>query len=199
MVRASVSAIAVGLFASTTLADLTSMQGVGIVASGAFTGPGLAANAWNIRFEFDGDLNASATFGDFGVWSFTVSNGSQSWHAGGEGSVGGRWTTNLNSRIFTIDLSDAGSTTSGSLAPAPSSVSIVYTAIKSGGSWGTLGAALQGSQGNTYDASRGGFVVRTGTTGSPDAGLITSGYAVPAPGAAALVACAGLIVQRRRS
>ena len=66
MVRASVSAIAIGLFASASLADLTSLQGVGIVASGAFTGAGLAPNAWNIRFEFDGDLNASATFGEIG-------------------------------------------------------------------------------------------------------------------------------------
>lgn len=198
MVRAPISALAVGLFASMSLAEVTSLQGVGIVASGSFTGPGLSAEAWNIRFEFDGDLNASATMGEFGAWNFSVSNGSQSWFTSGEGSVGGRWTTSANSRIFTIDLSDATSNAGGSLAPAPSSVSIVYTAVRTGSTWSTLGAALQRSQGPSYDPSRGGFVVRTGSTGSPDAGLITSGYAVPAPGAAALVACAGLIAQRRR-
>lgn len=199
MLRAAVPAFAAMAFASASLADLTSMQGVGMSASGAFTAPGLAPDAWNIRFEFDGDLGASATVGEFGAWTFSISNGSQTWFASGESSIAGRWSSYQGSRIYTIDLAQADSTTSsGSLMPAPSSISIVYTAVKTGGIWSSLGDALQRSQGPSYDALRGGFVIRTGTLGSPDAGMITSGFTVPGPGALALVGCAAALARRRR-
>ncbi|MFM7808856.1 MAG: hypothetical protein ACKPEA_13175 [Planctomycetota bacterium] len=199
MVRSAVPAIVAFAFASASFAGVTSMQGTGIVADGAYAASGLLPNAWSITFDFDGDLNASSTIGEFGAWSFSLSNGAQRWSASGDGSVGGRWTTNQGARIFTIDLADAGSTGAGStLAPAPTSVSIVYSAVRVGGVWSTLGQALQRSQTATFDALRGGFIVRTGTIGGPDLGTITSGYAVPAPGAAALVAAAGLLARRRR-
>ena len=199
MLRAAVPAFAALAFASVSLADLTSMQGVGIAASGSFTGPGLAPDAWNINFVFDGDLSASSTIGEFGNWTMSISNGSQSWIASGESSIAGRWSLNQGSRIYTIDLAQAGSvSSSGSLMPVPTSISIVYTAVKVGGAWCSLGESLQRSQGSSYDPLRGGFVVRTGVTGSPDAGLITSGFTVPAPGALALVGCAGLLARRRR-
>lgn len=199
MVRTCVPTIAACMLASSSLAALTSMQGVGIVADGAYRNAGLIPDAWSITFAFDGDLTASATDGEFGAWSFSLSNGSQRWSASGDGAVGGRWTASQGARIFTIDLAQAGAGRSGStLAPAPTSVSIVYSAVKVGGTWCSLGEALERSQSATFDAMRGGFVVRTGVTGSADAGTILSGYAVPAPGAAALVACAGLLTRRRR-
>lgn len=199
MVRAAVPALAVSVFASASLAGVTSMQGVGIVAEGAYRANGLAPSAWSITFDFDGDLGASSTVGEFGAWSFSLSNGSQRWLASGDGSVGGRWTTNQGARIFTIDLADAGSGSAGStLAPAPTSVSIVYSAVKIAGVWCTLGEALQRSQTPTFDALKGGFIVRTGAADGPDLGTIVSGYAVPAPGAAALGAAAGLLARRRR-
>ena len=199
MVRAAIPAIAVCMLSSASLAGITSMRGVGITAEGAYQNAGLAPNAWSISFDFDGDLNASSTVGEFGAWSFSLSNGSQRWSASGDGAVGGRWTTSQGARIFTIDLAQAGAGSTGStLAPAPTSVSIIYSAVKVGGVWSTLGEALQRSQSTTFDALRGGFIVRTGSEGSPDLGVITSGYAVPAPGAAALVACAGALARRRR-
>lgn len=199
MVRAAVPAFVAFALTSASLAGLTSMQGTGIVADGAYAASGLLPNAWSIRFSFDGDLNASSTIGEFGAWSFSLTNGSQTWSASGDGSVGGRWTTNQGARIFTIDLADASSSSAGStLAPAPTSVSIVYSAVRIGGVWSTLGEALMRSQTTTFDALKGGFVVRTGVMGGSDAGTITSGYTVPAPGAAALVAAAGLLARRRR-
>lgn len=200
MVRFAVPAIVACSFATLSLAGVTSMQGVGIVAQGAYSASGLAPDAWAITFDFDGDLSASSTVGEFGAWSFSLSNGSQSWSASGDGAVGGRWTTNQGSRIFTIDLAQAGAGSAGStLAPAPTSVSIIYSAVKVGGVWSTLGEALQRSQSTTFDAMRGGFIVRTGVGGGPDLGTIVSGYTVPAPGAAVLTACAGLLTRRRRT
>lgn len=199
MVRAAVPALVALAFASASLAGITSMQGTGIVADGAYVSSGLRPDAWSITFEFDGDLSASSTVGEFGAWSFSLTNGSQRWSASGDGSVGGRWTTNQGARIFTIDLADAGSAGAGStLAPAPTSVSIVYSAVRVGGVWSTLGEALQRSQTPTFDALRGGFVVRTSVGGGPDTGTITSGYAVPAPGPAALMGLAALAARRRR-
>ncbi len=200
MLRAIVPAFAALAVASATLADMTSMQGVGISASGAFTAPGLAPDAWTIRFEFDGDAAASSTIGEFGNWTFSLSNGSQTWLASGESSIAGRWSSYQGSRIYTIDLAQAGdASSSGSLVPSPSSISIVYTAVKTGGAWCSLADALQRSQGSSYDPLRGGFVIRTGTTGSPDAGTITSGFTVPAPGALALVGCAAVLARRRKA
>jgi hypothetical protein len=199
MVRFAVPAVAACAFASASLAGVTALQGVGIVADGAYRSSGLLPDAWTITFAFDGDLTASATDSEFGAWSFTLSNGSQRWATSGDGAVGGRWTTNQGARIFTIDLAQAGSGASGStLAPAPTSVSIVYSAVKVGGAWCSLGEALQRSQTPTFDAMKGGFIVRTGVGAGPDLGTITSGFAVPAPGAAALAGCAGALARRRR-
>jgi hypothetical protein len=76
----------------------------------------------------------------------------------------------------------------------------VYTATRASGSWGTLGAALNASQGTTFDAARGGFLIKTGAEGTSGAGSISTGYsfAVPAPGAAALLGMAGLLARSRR-
>lgn len=201
MVRAAHSACFLSLSVATaSLAGLTSMQGTGIVADGVYLGTGLAPIAWSIRFAFDGDLSASATDGEFGAWSFTLRNGAQEWTAAGDGAIGGRWTSSNGARVFTIDLAQASSGSSGNtLAPAPTSVSIVYSAVRVGGVWSSLGEALARSQGSTFDALRGGFVVRTGPSTGPESGAITSGYTIPAPGAAALVACAGLLARRRRT
>ena len=200
MPRTAIAACMICLsIAPASLAGVTALSGTGIVADGAYLGTGLLPNAWSITFAFDGDLAASATEGEFGSWSFTLRNGSQQWIASGDGAVGGRWTSSNGARVFTIDLAQSGSGSTGStLAPAPTSVSIVYSAVRSGGAWCSLGDALARSQGPTFDALRGGFIVRTSTGSGSDVGTITSGYAVPAPAAAAMIGVAGLFRRRRR-
>lgn len=179
---------------------LTSLAGAGFTADGAFQGVGLSPTEWSISFEFDGDLSASSTMAEFGAWSFRLANGSQQWVASGESSVAGSWTNIAGARVFTIDLADASTGGSGTtLLPTPTSVSIVYSAVRTAGVWSSLGDALRRSQGVGFDASRGGFIVRTSGSGPFGESTVTSGYLVPSPGAAALVGLAGMLGQRRRS
>jgi hypothetical protein len=201
MSRATLPAIAIAslvLHASPALGALTTITGVGITPQGAFQ---LATpdSSWHISFVFDGDLASSSTDGEFGSWSFTIGNGLRQWSASGDGASGGSWTNAGGARVFTIDLAQGASAiSSGSLSPTPTSVSIIYSAVRANGAWCSLGEALQRSQGTSFDAMRGGFVVRATTDGTADIGTIHSGYLVPAPGAAVLTAFAGVLAQRRR-
>mgnify|MGYP003336999547 CR=1 FL=1 len=68
MLRAA-SLLAACAVSCSSFAALTAMQGVGIVADGAYLKPGFAPSAWNIAFTFDGDTSASATSADFGTWT----------------------------------------------------------------------------------------------------------------------------------
>jgi len=194
----AIAVAALALSACPALGALTTISGVGITPQGAFQLASPEA-AWHISFVFDGDLAASATEGEFGSWTFTIGNGLQQWTASGDGASDGRWTSSAGARVFTIDLAQgATATSSGSLSPTPSSVSVVYSAVRANGAWISLGEALQRSQGSSFDAMRGGFVVRATTAGGAELGTIQSGYLVPAPGAAAILAAAGLLTGRRR-
>ncbi len=192
-----VASLAVG---SPALAGLTSLHGTGPVANGVYAGTSFSSQPWTVDFQFSGTLDSAASEADFGDWTFTLSNGSADWSISGSGAESGVWKNVGSNRIFTITLL-SGTTSDGStLSPAPTEVSIVYTATRASGSWGTLGAALTASQGTSFDAARGGFLIKTGAEGTSGAGSIATGYsfAVPAPGATALVGLAGLLARSRR-
>jgi len=193
----ALASLAVG---SSALAGLTSLHGTGPIAEGAYASGTFLSQPWTVDFQFSGTLDSAPSDADFGDWSFRLSNGSVNWSITGSGADSGVWKNVGSNRIFTITLM-SGTTSGGStLSPAPTEVSIVYTATRASGSWGTLGAALNASQGTTFDAARGGFLIKTGASGTPGAGSIATGYsfAVPAPGAAALLGMAGLLARSRR-
>jgi hypothetical protein len=196
----SVVALASLAVGSSALAGLTSLHGTGPIADGVYAGSAFSAQPWSVDFQFSGPLDSAASEADFGDWTFKLSNGSVDWSISGSGAESGVWKNIGSNRIFTITLM-SGTTSGGStLSPAPTEVSIVYTATRASGSWGTLAAALTASQGTNFEAVRGGFLIKTGASGTPGAGSIASGYsfAVPAPGAAALLGMAGLLARKRR-
>lgn len=196
----SIVALASLAIGSSALAGLTSLHGTGPTADGVYAGSAFSAQPWSVDFQFSGSIDSAAADADFGDWSFRLSNGSLNWSITGSGAESGVWKNVGSNRIFTILLT-SGTTSGGStLSPAPTEVSIVYTATRASGSWGSLGAALTASQGSSFDAARGGFLIKTGASGTPSAGSISAGYsfAVPAPGAAALVGMAGLLARSRR-
>lgn len=193
----ALASLAIG---STALAGLTSLHGTGPNADGVYAGSAFSAQPWSVDFQFSGSIESAAADADFGDWSFKLSNGSMNWSISGSGAESGVWKNVGSNRIFSILLT-SGTTSGGStLSPAPTEVSIVYTATRASGSWGSLGAALTASQGSSFDAARGGFLIKTGASGTPSAGSISAGYsfAVPAPGAATLVGMAGLLARSRR-
>jgi MYXO-CTERM domain-containing protein len=187
-----VSAVASLSIVSMSAAGIASLQGVGITASGSYGSDAFKSVGWSIQFDFSGDMAGAASEADFGDWSFTLRNGASVWSVAGSGSQSGSWSTSGNARIFTIAL--AGSGAGNTLSPAPTSVSIIYTALRASGSWGSLGDALKASE---QDPLRGAFVIRNEAGTGP--GEITSGFAVvPAPGAVALLGLAGFSARRRR-
>ena len=196
----SIVALASFAIGSSAVAGMTSLHGTGPVANGVYAGTSFSSQPWTVDFQFSGPLDSAPSDADFGDWSFRLSNGSAEWTITSSGAESGVWKNVGSNRIFTITLL-SGTTSGGStLSPAPTEVSIVYTATRASGSWGTLGAALNASQGTTFDAARGGFLIKTGASGTPGAGSIATGYsfAVPAPGAAALLGMAGLLARSRR-
>jgi hypothetical protein len=194
-----ISCVCACALASASFAGLTSLHGVGPVAEGVYASSDFTGQPWVLGFSFDGPLDGAATDSDFGDWSFTMSNGANHWTISGTGAESGTWRNVGSNRIFTITLMSGASAGSSTLSPAPTEVSIVYTATRAAGSWGTLGAALAASQGTNFDASRGGFMVKTGSAGAPSAGSVSSGYSfVPAPGALSLIGAAGLLARKRR-
>jgi len=96
-------------------------------------------------------------------------------------------------RMYTVMLGD-GSGGNGTLNPTPTVLTLMYTASKTGTVWNTLGNALENSAGNTDK----GMLTIANDNGGTESGVISGAFTVPAPGAAALVGLAGLIVSRRR-
>lgn len=194
-----ISCVSILAIASASFAGLTDLNGVGPVAEGVYAASDFTGQPWTMHFAFTGALDAAATDSDFGDWTFTLSNGATHWSITGSGAESGTWRSVGSNRIFTVTLTSGTSAGGSTLSPAPTEVSVVYTATRTAGSWGTLGAALTASQGTNFDASRGGFLIRTGSAGTPSAGAVSSGYSfVPAPGVLALVGTAGLLARRRR-
>ena len=196
----SIVALASFAIGSSAVAGMTSLHGTSPVADGVYAGNSFSSQLWTVDFQFSGPLDSAPGDADFGDWSFRLSNGSTEWSVNSSGAESGVWKNVGSNRIFTITLLSGSTSGSSNLSPAPTEVSIVYTATRASGSWGTLGAALAASQGTTFDAARGGFMVKTGSAGTSSAGSIVAGYsfAVPGPGATSLVGLAGLLARRRR-
>ena len=163
----------------------------GIGGTGSYL---VSGNSWTITFTFDGDLTQSSLNGDFGNWTMTVTgtNGT-TWSKSRSETDGGTFKNIAGGRVFTVMLSD-GSDSTGTLAPSPTVLSLKYTATKTGTVWNTLGAALENSADN---GTKGMLSISNDVAGSE--GVIAGAFTVPAPGAAALVGLAGLIMSRRRA
>lgn len=167
----------------------------GIAGTGAYQ---VAGNTWTITFSFDGDVDASSMNSDFGNWELKlVGTNGTSWSTSSSEVVNGEWVRNgSNERMLTIRLAEGTGIGVGDVAPEPTYISISYAARKTGSSWESLGNALRYSgNATTPAASRGNLMVRSGVSN-----MISGTFAavIPAPGAAALLGLAGLIVTRRR-
>jgi hypothetical protein len=165
-----------------------------LTASGiAGTGSYNQGTSWTVTFTFDGDLAQSSLDGDFGNWTMTVTgtNGT-TWSKSRSETDGGMFKNVSGGRMYTVMLGD-GTDSTGSLTPTPTVLTLMYTASKTGTVWNTLGNALENSEGN---AMKGKLTIANDVSGTE--GVIAGAFTVPAPGAAALVGLAGLIVSRRR-
>jgi hypothetical protein len=153
----------------------------------------VSGNSWTITFTFDGDLAQSSLIGDFGNWTMTVTgtNGT-TWSKSRSETDGGMFKNVSGGRMYTVLLGD-GVGGNGTLNPTPTVLTLMYTASKTGTVWNTLGNALEKSAGNM---NKGMLTIANDVSGS--AGVIAGAFTVPAPGAAALVGLAALIVSRRR-
>jgi len=163
----------------------------GIAGDGSYE---VSGNSWTITFTFDGDLAQSSLNGDFGNWTMTVTgtNGT-TWSKSRSETDGGTFKNVSGGRMYTVMLGD-GADSTGSLTPTPTVLTLMYTASKTGAVWNTLGNALENSAGN---AMKGKLTIANDVSGTE--GVIAGAFTVPAPGAAALVGLAGLIVSRRRA
>jgi len=150
--------------------------------------------SWTVTFTFDGELAQSSLNGDFGNWTMTVTgtNGT-TWSKSRSETDGGTFKNVSGGRMYTVMLGD-GADSTGSLTPTPTVLTLMYTASKTGAVWNTLGNALENSAGN---AMKGKLTIANDVSGTE--GVIAGAFTVPAPGAAALVGLAGLIVSRRRA
>jgi len=165
-----------------------------LTASGiAGTGSYNQGTSWTVTFTFDGELAQSSLNGDFGNWTMTVTgtNGT-TWSKSRSETDGGTFKNVSGGRMYTVMLGD-GADSTGSLTPTPTVLTLMYTASKTGAVWNTLGNALENSAGN---AMKGKLTIANDVSGTE--GVIAGAFTVPAPGAAALVGLAGLIVSRRR-
>jgi len=165
-----------------------------LTASGiAGTGSYNQGTSWTVTFTFDGDLAQSSLDGDFGNWTMTVTGtDGTTWSKSRSETDGGMFKNVSGGRMYTVMLGD-GADSTGSLTPTPTVLTLMYTASKTGTVWNTLGNALENSAGN---AMKGKLTIANDVSGTE--GVIAGAFTVPAPGAAALVGLAGLIVSRRR-
>ena len=154
----------------------------------------VSGNSWTITFTFDGDLAQSSLDGDFGNWTMTLTgtNGT-TWSKSRSETDGGMFKNVWGGREYTVMLGD-GTDSTGSLTPTPTVLTLMYTASKTGTVWNSLGNALENSAGSPAM----GKLTIANDNGGTESGVISGAFTVPAPGAAALVGLAGLIVSRRR-
>ena len=161
----------------------------GIAGEGSYK----QGTSWTVTFTFDGELAQSSLDGDFGNWTMTVTgtNGT-TWSKSRSETDGGMFKNVSGGRMYTVMLGD-GVGGNGTLSPKPTVLTLMYTASKTGTVWNSLGNALENSAGN---ARKGKLTIANDVSGTE--GVIAGAFTVPAPGAAALVGLAGLIVSRRR-
>jgi len=158
------------------------------------TGSYNRGTSWTVTFTFDGELAQSSLNGDFGNWTMTVTgtNGT-TWSKSRSETDGGMFKNVSGGRMYTVMLGD-GTDSTGSLTPTPTVLTLMYTASKTGTVWNSLGNALENSAGSPAM----GKLTIANDNGGTESGVISGAFTVPAPGAAALVGLAALIVSRRR-
>jgi len=186
---------------------------VEMAGSGAASGSLASLGAVNMKLtlSFDDTASALASTTAFGAWSYIVTSsttGDTLFAASGNAATGTastylRWTSGSTStRRYTVVL---GGTTSsawqgsavGTGLPAITMVELGYVAARSGSTYGTMGESLTQSAG-----SGGGFLMAIANGSAGTFGAVgttgTSFVIVPAPGAASLLALAGVVSIRRR-
>ena len=179
-------------FVSTATLSMSDIAGVGAY--------NMSYNSWRVDFYTDADLSQSGLNADFGNWMLVITgtNGI-TWKTSSAETVGGRYTNTSGARIFTVTLAEGSPIGGiGDLAPAPAILSLRYTTPKTGGTWASMSNALTYSGASSTTLSQRGMIV----IGADDGSSFISGYfntTIPAPGAAALVGLAGILVSRRRS
>ncbi len=188
--------LAASLAASSACAGVvtTTLTASGIAGTGSYL---LAApNTWTIDFTFTCDLDQSGMNADFGDWEVVLTGNGKSWTTSSSEVSNGTWKRDNDARILRIELAqdDAGIGT-GTVDPKPTVVEVAYTVRRVGSGWESLGSALEYSAAVTTSANRRGNL----RVAFDDVSEIKGAFAIPAPGAAALVGLAGLIVSRRRS
>lgn len=179
-------------FVSTATLSMSDIAGVGAY--------NMSYNSWRVDFYTDADLSQSGLNADFGNWMLVITgtNG-VTWKTSSAETVGGSYANTTGARIFTVTLAEGspiGGT--GDLVPTPSILSLRYTTRKVGGAWQSMQNALEYSGSSSTSTAQRGMIV----VGAADGSSFISGYfgtTVPAPGAAALVGLAGILVSRRRS
>ena len=196
------SALAISSVFAASSAFAGFMPTVTLTATSSGTGAyQIAGNTWTINFYTDADLSQSGTVADFGNWilSITGTNG-MTWQTSSSETVGGSYRNVTGARIYTVDMADGEGSElpgTGDLSPIPGKISVRFTTPKNNGTFVNLQDALNYSSSPTTANDRRGTITVTSTDGMStiDGFFATT---VPAPGAAALVGLAGLIVSRRR-
>ena len=185
------------LVASSAFASMTTLTASNITGTGVYLQD---STIWSIQFTFDGDLAQTSLDGDFGNWTLTVtgSNGS-SWSKSNSETNGGSFTPTTNGRIYLVDIGDGTDGTNAGLTPPPTNLSLTYTTKKISGVFMTLGEALDYSAlSSTPDIERGRLSVTHVDNEGTEDGEIWGTFAVPTPGAVALIGFAGMVAGRRR-
>ena len=191
------SAVLAVLVASSAFATMTTLTASNITGTGVYV---QAPTIWSIQFTFDGDLAQDSLDGDFGNWTLTVtgSDGS-SWSKSNSETNGGSFTPTTNGRIYLVDIGDGTDGTNAGLTPPPTNLSLKYTTKKISGNFMTLGQALDYSAlSSTPDIERGRLSVTHVDNEGTEDGEIWGTFAVPTPGAVALIGFAGMVAGRRR-
>ena len=192
------SAVTAVLVASSAFATMTTTT----LTASNITGTGVYVQAptiWSIQFTFDGDLAQTSLNGDFGTWTLTVtgSNGS-SWSKSNSETDGGSFKNIPNGRTYNV-LLGIGSGGTGDLDPEPSNLSLKYTTQKIAGVYMSLGAALNYSAlSSTPDLQKRKLSIKHLDPSQIGDGEIPGPFAVPTPGASALIGLAAMISSRRR-
>ena len=177
-----------------------------LTGSGSAAGSLASLGTVNLRLTMTFDDTASALSATTAVsgWSLNVSDtsGAAIYSATGSGASGStyvRWTSaGVSTRRYTVVL---GGTTSaawqgaaaGAGLPALTLSQFGFVAARSGSTYGTFGDSLTQS-GTTGE----GFLMLVANGSAATFGTIGAGFTVPAPGAATLLATAGLVSLRRR-
>ena len=178
--------------------------------TGTGTGTGALASLGTVSMKltmtFDDTASALSGATAVGAWSFELSDssGGSLFTTAGAASLSNpnsatytRWTSGgVSTRRYTIVLGGATSSAWQGVAAGLPSINLAevgFVAARSGTTYGTFADSL------TQSATAGtGFIMLVSNGTAASFGTISAAFAVPAPGAASLLAIAGLVSLRRR-